>query len=89
MIDLKDCIKVSKMSENEDGSADVEFEYTQAFVDIYKAATGKKATKKNLKRYLNKILGESSKKWKEGKGIPCVIPIKKESKKSNFSPKEN
>jgi chromosome segregation and condensation protein ScpB len=83
MIDLGECIKVSKMKELKDGSADVEFEYTQTFIDLYKAATGKKATKKNLKKYLHKVLSESSKHYRKGEGLPCVIPFKKEEKKKN------
>ena len=80
MINLEDCIKVSKMKERKDGSADVEFEYTETFIDLYKAATGKKPTKKNLKKYLRKMLSEATGFYKDGGGIPCVIPFKKNEK---------
>tara|TARA_Y100000310_G_C20053233_1_gene521547 strand:+ start:38 stop:295 length:258 start_codon:yes stop_codon:yes gene_type:complete len=78
MINIGECIKVTKIDGHPDGSADVEFEYTKQFVDLYKAATGKKrAHKKGLKKYLNKMLADSAKTWKKGGAIPCVVPFKR------------
>ncbi|MAH48535.1 hypothetical protein CMI37_22100 [Candidatus Pacearchaeota archaeon] len=79
MINIGDCIKVTKINGHPDGSADVEFEYTKDFIGLYKAATGKKrAHKKGLKKYLNKMLADTAKTWKKGGAIPCVIPVKKD-----------
>lgn len=80
MINIGDCIKVTKIDGNPDGSADVEFEYTKEFVSLYKAATGKKRVhKKGLKKYLNKMLADSAETWRKGGAIPCIIPVKEDA----------
>jgi len=79
VINIGDCIKVTKIDGHPDGSADVEFSYTKGFVSLYKAATGKKrASKKGLKKYLNKMLANSTETWRKGGAIPCVIPVEKD-----------
>ena len=80
VINIGDCIKVKKIDSNEDGSTDVEFEYTKQFITLYKAATGdKRARKRDLKKYLYKILDKAGNKWRGGGGgIPCIIPLKRE-----------
>ena len=79
MINIGDCIKIKKVKASKDGSTDVEVEYTDQFVALYKAATGKKrATKAGLKNFMRRMFSEAGKTWKKGGGIPCVIPLKQE-----------